>query len=98
MGHYVVDTAQSCLQELLSIGDDVRTTKVNRVTQDVQEPEPALNNAVIIHCTDHRSYVVVNCINIPASATYGVFITVTHALSSCVKCQRFSSATNEENQ
>ena len=66
----MVDTAQSGLQKLLSVGNDVRTTQVDRVTQHVQESEPALNNAVTVHCIDYCNDVVINCSNIPASATY----------------------------
>jgi len=33
VGQRVLTTGQCCLQELLGVGDDLRTTEVNRVTQ-----------------------------------------------------------------
>ena len=88
MGDGVVNAAQGGLQELLSVGDDVRTTQINGVTQHMQEPEPALNNAVVIHCIDHCSDIVVGCIDIPVSAAYRIYLS---------QMQRFSSGTNNNN-
>ena len=42
-------TSQRHMQELGRLADDLRVTQVNRVVEDVQEPEPRLGDAVVIH-------------------------------------------------
>ena len=42
-------TSQRHVQELGRLADDLRVTQVNRVVEDVQEPEPRLRDAVVVH-------------------------------------------------
>ena len=43
-------TGQCHVQKLGRIADDLWLTEVAGVTDDVQEAEPALDNAVVVHC------------------------------------------------